>query len=114
MAREADASILHKNFCDYFDLAEQALHQKKYNPCVVLFFKAIGAAADMLILKTAGRVPSSHAERFRMLSEEHQEAYTLLDKDYPFYHDSYTKELSEETAEVLKKDAQRLKKMLEE
>lgn len=114
MAREADAGILHKNFGDYFDLAEQALRQKKYTPCVVLFFKAIGVAADLLILKNAGKVPSSHAERFRMLSKEHEEVYAILDKDYPYYHDSYTKELSEETAEVLKKDAYYLKKMLEE
>lgn len=114
MAREADAAVLRKNFGDYLELAEQALHQKKYNPCVVLFFKAIGAAADLLILKNAGRVPSSHAERFRMLEKEYGEVYEIIDKDYPYYHDSYTKELSEETAEVLKEDAQRLKKMLEE
>lgn len=114
MAREADAAVLRKNFGDYLELAEQALHQKKYNPCVVLFFKAIGAAADLLILKNAGKVPSSHAERFRMLSNEHKAVYAILDKDYLYYHDSYTKELSEENAEVLKKDAHSLKKMLEE
>lgn len=114
MAREADIQILDKNFHRFSADAEDLFRKGSYTSSAVLFYKAIGAAADILLLKTEGKAPSSHAERFRMLTPAYPEVSTILDKDYPLYQDSYTKELSKEAAEVLKEDAQRLKKMLEE
>lgn len=113
MAREADITILKENFHEYLEDAEDRFDKGHYNSAAILFYKSIGAAADVLLLKKEGKAPSSHAERFRMLGQDHA-VYAILDDNYPTYQDSYTKKLTKQTVEVLKEDAQRLKQMLEE
>jgi len=103
-------AILIENYWAYFNLANKAFKDQKYNAASTLFFKAIVAAVDLFVLKKEGFVPSSHTNRFRLVQENHKEIYELLDKDFPFYQDSYTKKLSREEA-VLKKDARRIKEM---
>lgn len=105
--------ILNENFKEYFELAEQAFKSEKYNSAVTLFFKAMSAAVDLFILKKEGFVPSSHTDRFRIVEQKYSEIYDILDRDFPFYQDSYTNKMDKEAAEVLKKDAQRIKKMYE-
>lgn len=105
--------ILLENLREYLDSAEQAFRAKKYNTAVTLFFKAICAATDIFILKNEGLVPSSHTSRFRVVQEKYPELYDILDKDFPFYQDSYTKKMSNEAVEMLREDAQRIKKMSE-
>ncbi|MBI2575675.1 hypothetical protein HYV84_00530 [Candidatus Woesearchaeota archaeon] len=106
--------ILQGNCEEYLEFAEQALAKKKFNTAVTLFFKAIGAAADFFILMKEGIVPSSHAQRFKILKEKYPDIYCILDKDFPFYQESYTKKLTEEAAEVLKDDAYIIKKLAQE
>ena len=105
--------ILLENFSEYSELAGLALKSKKYNSAATLYFKAICAAADLFILKKEGQVPSSHTQRFRIVQEKYTAIYDILDKDFPFYQDSYTKRLDAESVEVLKEDAEQLKRMLE-
>lgn len=105
--------ILEENLDEYSELAEQAFKTKKYNSAVTLFFKAISAGVDLFILRKEGIVPSSHTNRFRIAQEKYPEIYDILDKDFPFYQDSYTKKMNKEAAEVLKEDAERIKKMAE-
>ena len=103
--------ILTENYIEYCELAESSLKQKKFNSSVTLFFKAISAAADIFILKKVGFVPSSHTHRFRIAQEKFSELYDLLDKDFPFYQQSYTYKMTEEAAQILKEDAKRIKEM---
>ena len=105
--------ILKDNQNEYLELAEQAFRSAKYNSAVTLFFKAIGAGADLFILRKEGAVPSSHTNRFRVAQEKYPELYDILDKDFPFYQDSYTKRMTKEAAEVLREDARRIEKMAE-
>ncbi|MBI2522798.1 hypothetical protein HYW19_00240 [Candidatus Woesearchaeota archaeon] len=106
--------ILKENFSEYMELAEHAFRAKKYNSAVTLFFKAISAATDLFVLKREGFVPSSHTNRFRIVQEKYPEIYDILDKDFPFYQDNYTKKMSKDAVEVLREDAQRVKKLSEE
>jgi hypothetical protein len=39
--------------------------------------------------------------------------YEILDRDFPFYQDSYTKKMDQEAAELLKEDAETIRKMVE-
>ncbi|MEK6901665.1 MAG: hypothetical protein AABX37_04940 [Nanoarchaeota archaeon] len=103
--------ILRENVTEYLEYAERALQEKKYNSAVTLFFKAICAAADLFLLLKEGLVPSSHTHRFRIMEEKYKEIYTILDKDFPFYQDSYTQKMNQEAAEVLQEDAHRITKM---
>lgn len=97
--------ILEENLSEYLEQATQASQRKKYNAAATLFFKAICAAIDLYLLKTKNIVPSSHTERFRIVQQEYPEIYEILDKDFPFYQDSYTKKMNKEIVEVLQEDA---------
>lgn len=80
---------------------------------MTLFFKAICSGVDLFIFRKAGFIPSSHVNRFRFVEEKYPEIYMILDRDFPFYQDSYTHRINKEAVEVLKEDAGRIKKMSE-
>lgn len=104
--------VLIENFQEYFELGNEAFNKKKYNSATTLFFKAIVALCDLHILRKEGYIPSSHTHRFRILEEKHKELYKIADRDFPFYQDSYTLKMDKESAELLKEDAQTIKKKL--
>ncbi|MBI1971076.1 hypothetical protein HYS47_04980 [Candidatus Woesearchaeota archaeon] len=106
--------ILRENLQEYLELAEHALQYKKHNSSVTLFFKAICAAVDLFIFLKEGTTPSSHTHRFRMVQERYPDLYDILDKDFPFYQDSYTKKMTKEAVEVLQEDARAIAKRCEE
>lgn len=103
--------ILIENFEEYYNLGVAALKKEKFNAATTLFFKSIAALCDLFILRKEGIVPFSHAKRFRVLEEKYPEIYNIADKDFPFYQDSYTKKMDKETAELLKEDAEKIKKI---
>ncbi len=105
--------ILRENFDEYFDLGLKAFNEKKYNSATTLFFKAIVALCDLFLLKMEGKIPSSHSDRFRTIGGKYHELYKILDRDFPFYQDSYTKKMDKESAKLLKDDTGKIKKMLE-
>ncbi len=104
--------ILTENFNEYFSLGMEALDKGKYNSATTLFFKALVALCDLYILKKEGLIPSSHTNRFRILEEKHPEIYKIVDRDFPFYQESYTKKMDKESAELLREDAENIKKTL--
>jgi len=104
--------ILRENLEEYFDLADSSQKDKKYNAAATLFFKAICAGVDLFLLLKECSVPSSHTNRFRIVQEKYPVIYEILDKDFSFYQDSYTKKMNLEIVEVLKEDAQRIKEMV--
>ena len=106
-------TILKENYDEYFKSAEIALAHGNYNVSTTLFFKAICSATDLFILKFTKTVPSSHTNRFRITQEKFPKVYKILDRDFPFYQDSYTKKMSNESAELMKEDAKRIKEMSE-
>ena len=105
--------ILVNNFEEYFQLGLRAFNEQKYNSATTLFFKAIVALCDLFLLKKEGRIPSSHSDRFRTIEQKYKELYQILDRDFPFYQDSYTKKMDKESAELLKDDIGKIKKMLD-
>lgn len=104
--------ILIENFEEYYDEGAEALSKSRFNTATILFFKAVATLCDLHLLRKEGNIPSSHAARFRLLEEKYDFFYRIMDRDFPFYQDSYTQRLDKETAEMVKKDAERLKKML--
>ena len=110
---EKEKNLL-ENFNEYFTSAIEALKKKKFNTATTLFFKAIAALCDLYILKKEGFIPSSHTQRFRILEEKYPKIYKIIDRDFPFYQESYTQKMDEESANLLKEDAETIKKMLKE
>lgn len=83
------SEILKKTAREYFNAGEDEFKKERYNSSVVLFFKALVALVDLYILQEIGDTPSSHTERFRITQDKFSDVYDLLDKDFPFYQDSY-------------------------
>ena len=98
--------ILEKTAKEYFYSAEDELKKDRFNSAVVLYFKSLVALIDLFIFQQTGKTPSSHNDRFYVLKEKFSEVYDLLDKNFPFYQDSYVHLMSKELAEVIKNDAQ--------
>lgn len=100
--------VLEKTAKEYFESAEDELKKGRYNSAVVLFFKSLVALADLYVLQKTGETPSSHTDRFRTTQQKFPEVFDLLDKDFPFYQDSYVQIMTKELAEVIKNDAKTL------
>lgn len=99
------SQILEKTAKEYFESAEDELKKGRYNSAVVLFFKSLVALIDLYIFQKTQDTPSSHNARFRIAQEKFSDVYDLLDKDFPFYQDSYVHIMTKELAEVIKNDA---------
>ena len=97
--------ILEKTAKEYFQSGEDGLKKGRHNSAVVLFFKSLVAFIDLYIFEKTGNTPSSHNDRFRIVQSKFKEAYDLLDKDFPFYQDSYVHIMTKELAEVIRNDA---------
>lgn len=97
--------ILEKTAKEYFYSGIDEFNKERYNSAVVLFFKSLTSFTDLYILQKTNKTPSSHTERFWITQKNFQEVYDLLDKNFPFYQDSYSKIISKELAEVIKNDA---------
>ena len=98
--------ILEQTAREYFTSGREEYEKKRYNSALVLFFKALVSLIDLYILEKTGITPSSHGDRFRTTQQNFPEVYDLLDKDFPFYQDSYVQLISKEVAEVIKNDAE--------
>jgi len=88
--------ILEKAAREYFDSAEDELNKQRYNAAVVLYFKSLVALIDLYIIQNTRDTPSSHTERFRIVQFKFPDIYDILDKDLPFYQDSYAQMMTKE------------------
>ena len=61
-------------------------------------------ALNQAVKRNISRFPSDFM--FRLTEKEFPEVYDLLDKDFPFYQDSYIQVMTKELAEIIKDDAQ--------
>lgn len=105
--------ILRKTAKEYYQSGVEELSKKRNNSAVTLFFKCILSLTDLFILKNKKITPSSHSERFRIVQQNFPDLYDILDKDFPFYQDSYNLILSKELAEIIKNDAEKIAKKTE-
>ena len=55
-------------------------------------------------LSKKGNTPSSHTERFRITKNFFPEVYDIVDRDFPFYQDSYVHFMTKELSEIIKND----------
>ena len=105
--------ILEKTAKEYYQSGAEELLKNRNNSAVILFFKCIISLTDLFILKNKKITPSSHTERFRISQQNFPELYEILDKDFPFYQDSYNIIMSKELAKIMKNDAEKIAKKVE-
>ncbi|MBU1129347.1 MAG: hypothetical protein KJ949_01825 [Nanoarchaeota archaeon] len=103
---------LFSNAKEYFEDAIYSKNKKNYNSAVTLFFKAISSLADLYLLMKKGKIPSNHSERFKILRELNFEIYNILDKDFPFYQESYRTKLNLEVVKIFENDFRKILKIV--
>lgn len=67
--------------------------------------------ADLFIYMKEGSIPSNHSERFKILKARYPEIYSILDKIFPIYQQSYKLKMSLEHVEELENDFRRIIKI---
>lgn len=110
---EGKVEILIRNAREYFSDGEYTLEKGSYNSALVLFFKSLVSLIDLYILNQTGNTPSSHTARFSIVRDKFPEVYDILDKDFPFYQNSYVQNISKELTEVVKEDAKLMAEKVE-
>lgn len=103
---------LKENAKEYFRNGLFMQERDQTNSAVTLFFKTISTLADLLILNKEGKIPSSHSERFRILEKKYKKVYDIIDKDFPFYQNSYRTKLNKEISKMFENDAKKLFEIL--
>lgn len=103
-------NVLRQTAKEYFLSGQEEFVKSRFNSSVVLYFKSLVALVDLFLLLKTKHTPSSHSERFRITQKEFPQIYDILDRDFPFYQDSYSQVMGKELAEVIRDDALTLSK----
>ena len=100
------------NIKEFLKNAELAMLREEYNTSLTLYFKTLAVMADLYLLRTIGRIPNNHSERFRILERSTPGIYQILDKNFLAYQESYRSKLKKENCEAIKEDVTRILRIL--
>ena len=107
-----EKEIIEKNFKEYFEIAEYSFNKKKFNTAVTLYYKALVELCDLELLRKLNKIGANHTERFELLRTISPSLYNLASKLFRFYRDSYSKDISETIASLVKKEVENAKRII--
>lgn len=110
-ASEGDASLentLKENARTFLASALKVYESGDITSATILYFKALFAILDFVILKKKGIVPKDHSERFRILEKEFPELYTFVDAHFDVYQDTYRTKIRKEECDIIKEYVERV------
>ncbi|ACS33134.1 hypothetical protein [Thermococcus gammatolerans] len=96
------------NAQEYLEDADYLYNKGHYNSALNLYFKALVAICDYIILRDTGKLPRNHTERFRILEEKYPDIYDIVDFHFNNYRKAYLMRATKEWVEVLKNDVHNL------
>ncbi len=99
------------NFNDFISSAERDFQERKYNPAMSSYYKAIAILCDFFIYKERGLLPKNHRERFLFLEMNWKEAYTLISPLFKEYTDSYNTRIQREQTIKMRDCIEKLKRI---
>lgn len=95
-----------KQIITFKSSADNVYALKDYTSATILYFKTIFAIHDFILLEKIGYAPKDHTERFRLLEKDFPEDYNLLDTEFNTYRSTYSRLISKDTCERIKKAAE--------
>ena len=93
-----------ENIKTILNSADLVYDKKDFTSATILYFKAIFTALDYLILKSEGKTPKDHSERFSILKESFPDLYEFLDKYFDTYRNTYSTKIDKETCDEVRKN----------
>ena len=88
--------------------AELVYSTSDYTSATILYFKAVFSILDYIILKSKGRTPKDHTERFRILQSSFPDLYEFIDRYFKVYRDTYSLTIDKETCDKVKDDIEKI------
>lgn len=92
-----------ENVLRFRESADKLYVDGDYTSATILYFKILFGIQDYILLQKIGQSPKDHNERFRLLEKYFPESYEKLDKEFLTYGDTYSKIISKETCDRIKK-----------
>ena len=83
--------------------ADKVFESNDFTSATILYFKTLFAIQDFILLQKIGYAPKDHTERFRLLKKEFPDSYTIIDSEFNTYRSTYSRILSKETCNRIKK-----------
>lgn len=83
--------------------ADTLYESEDFTSATILYFKTWFAIQDNILLEETGKSPKDHTERFRLLEKYFKKTYTLLDKEFNTYRDTYSQLTDKQTCDRIKK-----------
>jgi hypothetical protein len=83
--------------------ADKIFQLEDFTSATILYFKTLFAIHDFILLEKTGYAPKDHTERFRLLEKEFPDMYKDLDSEFNTYRDTYSRIISKETCERIKR-----------
>src|SRR3989338_998469 len=99
---------LAQNAKEFLHSAGEIYNKGDYTSSAVLYFKALFAILDPIVLREKGFVPKDHGERFRILESNFSELYEFVDKNFTIYQNSYNSRINKEDCNNIKEYAETL------
>ena len=84
-----EQELLH-NLKTFWKSAELVYTTKDYTSATILYFKCLFVLLDYILFRALKKTPKDHNERFRMLESYSPELYTIVDKYFQIYRDTYS------------------------
>ena len=107
----AEREIIEKNLKEYLEIADYSFSKRKFNSAVILHYKALVEICDLELLKKLNKIGANHTERFELLKTFSPLLYNTASKLFRFYRDSYSKEISETIAKLVKDEVENAKRI---
>lgn len=100
------------NYEDFVSSAEDEFSKKKYNPSISSYFKAIVILCDWRIYIDRNLLPKNHSERFYFLKQHYPVVYSIVNKLFKKYKDTYNLRLGKKDALELRENVKKIENLL--
>ena len=90
------------NIREHIEEGNKSYENKKYTAATNLYFKALVAIYDYVLLAKHGVRPKNHDEMFEFLKLREPYLYRIYNKCFNIYRSAYEREISEEECEELR------------
>ena len=106
----SEKEIIEKNLKEYIEIADYSFSKRKFNSAVILYYKALVEICDLELLRKLNKIGANHTERFELLKTTSSSLYNTASKLFRFYRNSYSKEISETIAKLVKGEVENAKR----
>ena len=97
-----------QNVKTFWKSAELVYGARDYTSATILYFKCLFVLLDYILFRVLKKTPKDHTERFRLLKNYFPDLYTVLDKYFQVYRDTYSLTIEKEKCDEVRNHVSRI------